>query len=836
MIARLIESARRGKGGLAVVEGPAGIGKTRIVESAIDLAGRAGLAVLRATCSEIEREYAFGVARQLFELALAEVSARERGRVLAGVAGRAPVVLGVELDPQRPLTPESAFAASHALFWLTANLATGHALLLAVDDAHWADTASLRYLHFLARRIADLPVALVVATRPPSASADSPDASTAGGDTTLASLIELAGPPLLPAPLSGVAVADLVRDRLGGEPDPTFVAACERSTDGNAFLLVELLRTLKAAGVEPTGAAARSVLDVAPDAVRRRLGAQLAALPAGATSLARALAVLGEAELPRAAAQAGIDLEQARRAARALEGASLLAAGRPLRFLHPVIAAGVTAGIAAGELADGHARAARLLAANGAPSDAVASHLLRTDPAGEPWTVEVLREAAAAAVDRGAPEAAAAYLRRAASEPPDPGVRAALLLELGRAETSAGSIDAALSTIRAGLAAGPDEATDAQLAVALSHAFDLKGDYEGSIGALDAARQRLSATAFDELTAIDHQLVAQALIDPAWRRRVEGRITLWQRDAQRGALADPVATVLACIAALAGGRPLSEWAPLLRVAAKDPGLRPYHTAVDINGWAFNGAVMALEWADCFEDADDEITAALADGRRRGDGPRVALLAACKARIAYRLGRLADAESWCRIGEGFAVGIEASSAYPFTLFDVLAEQGRVEEADELISSVAVAGGPENTAVVELMRGRVALAAGRHEESLERLLEAGEVLETLDFRHPNFVPWRAHAVAAAAGCGHDELARRLAEENLAISRRCEAVSARGRALRVQALVEASPADKQALLEESCAVLAGGPTRLDEAHSVVELGALLRAAGHRSAREWL
>ena len=106
----------------------------------------------------------------------------------------------------------------HALYWLTANLAAAQPLLLAVDDAHWADTGSLRFLHFLARRISELPVALVVATRPFVESAESAP--------ILGALLGLTEAPLRPAPLGETAVAELIRERFGEEPKHDFVTAC----------------------------------------------------------------------------------------------------------------------------------------------------------------------------------------------------------------------------------------------------------------------------------------------------------------------------------------------------------------------------------------------------------------------------------------------------------------------------------------------------------------------------------------------------------------------------------------------------------------------------------
>jgi hypothetical protein len=69
-------------------------------------------------------------------------------------------VAGALLDP--------SFAILHGLYWLCANLAQRCPVLLCIDDVHWADQASLRFLHYLGRRLEELRVAVVAAARPAS--------------------------------------------------------------------------------------------------------------------------------------------------------------------------------------------------------------------------------------------------------------------------------------------------------------------------------------------------------------------------------------------------------------------------------------------------------------------------------------------------------------------------------------------------------------------------------------------------------------------------------------------------------------------------------------------
>ena len=127
-----------------------------------------------------------------------------------------------------------------------------------------------------------------------------------------------------------------------------------------------------------------------------------------------------------------------------LAAAQILAPVRPLEFFHPLIGAAVREDIAPGARRVAHRRAAALVDVRlGEGSLArVAAHLLACGPAGDRWVVERLRDAAREALERGAPEIAASYLRRALSEPPLRRERAALLFLLGTAEWRAGQPDA----------------------------------------------------------------------------------------------------------------------------------------------------------------------------------------------------------------------------------------------------------------------------------------------------------------------------------------------------------------------------------------------------------
>lgn len=122
----------------------------------------------------LESAMAWGVVRQLVERSVSRYSGEIRAKILAGPSGAALKALDDAVhDPS-----EAELARTlHSLWWVAVDLSSTRPLLITVDDAHWADLSSLRFLVYLSRRIADLPIALVVATRPPATPARSPGRS-----------------------------------------------------------------------------------------------------------------------------------------------------------------------------------------------------------------------------------------------------------------------------------------------------------------------------------------------------------------------------------------------------------------------------------------------------------------------------------------------------------------------------------------------------------------------------------------------------------------------------------------------------------------------------------
>jgi hypothetical protein len=158
----LVRQAVAGEAGVVLVEGPAGIGKTRLLIEARAQAAEAGFRILRARGGELEREFAFGLVRQLFEPVLVDKEARRRA--LTGAAVAAEPVFEVRSVGEGG-GGDPSFALLHGLYWLTVNLSADGPLLVAVDDLPWCDRASLRFLAYLVRRLEGLPVLGAISVR-----------------------------------------------------------------------------------------------------------------------------------------------------------------------------------------------------------------------------------------------------------------------------------------------------------------------------------------------------------------------------------------------------------------------------------------------------------------------------------------------------------------------------------------------------------------------------------------------------------------------------------------------------------------------------------------------
>jgi DNA-binding CsgD family transcriptional regulator len=796
-----LDSARSGAGSLLLIEGPAGIGKTALADAARGRATRDGMRVLHARATELEQAFPFGVVQQC--LAPVVRRAEDRERLLQGAAALAePVLLAV--PPDGPPPPAGLL---HGLFWLVSSVADEAPVAIVVDDVQWADEPSLLFLAYLARRVESLPVALIVGVRTED------DAAPGRG---IAELLAIArGARLQPRPLGLEGVEQVLGEAGAGRVDREFAAACRAATGGNPFLLGELANALVSEGAPFTAGAVARVQTVAPATVAQAVTATLARLGAPPTALARAAAVIGDgAAFELTGELAGLEPEHAASAAAALVHAGLLGDARELRFRHPILGAAVAAAMPTHARDAAHRHAAELLRARGAGPERIAVQLIHTPPAGDARVVAELRRAAAHATASGAPETAAALLRRALAEPPDAPLRGEVLFQLGLAELATGRVTEGGERMQEAYRCAPDARTRG-LAVSTMGSFRID----------PRARDRIVSMAEEvlpELGPEDRDLALRIYAFLILNGRVD-RIP----EVEGATPAEASFLGHLVFAKMVPGARADEIADIARRAsAQAPAL------VEEGGtWlAATGIVLGLLWTHNLDEAERLIDQQIASARRRGSISDFAAAMTMRAQCRRRAGRLRDAEADART----ALEAELEPDWLFArgvppLVLTLVEQGRPDEAAaELAAAVPddeIIDAPPMTPVL-LARMWVRHAGRDHlgaradwEEALRRSRERGA--------NAGWIEDFAVAVDVHAALGNEERARALASESLEIAEAWGTPGARGIALHTCARVRDLDVD---MLRSASLLLADSPLRLDEARVRVALGAALRRAGHR------
>lgn len=816
-VAALIETVSDGAAAVLVLEGSAGIGKTSLAAQARERACERGLRVCFSRASQLEREFPFGVVRRWFEPVLAAASAAQRRRLLDGAAGLAePVVSPLAGGAEHRASP----AILHGLYWLTANLAAAGPLLLVLDDAQWADEPSLRLLNYLAARLEGLSVGVLIACRPPE-----PDE---GAGLLSQLLVDHLPEVVRPRALSVEGVELLLAERYEREPDRRFAEACLAATGGNPFYLGQLVGALAEAGVSPTADHADRVAAVSPPSVSR---AVLVRLSKSAQRMARALAVLDEPAEPRlATALAGLDDRAAGAAVDELARAGLVAEDGPLGLIHPIVGAAILSSLGSAERSDQHARAAGLLYQWGASSERIAGHLLATAPAGDPRVVLTLRDAAGAALARGAPEVAIRLLRRALAEPPAAGARGEVLLELGRLERRAGSPEAVDRLLEAHRSAA-DPIVRAQAVEALVWAI---GPDRGAIGRVlpdvDRAIVEVSALDRDLALRLEALRIGSLWLTPDARPEAGAR---FERLGELEGTTPGECVLLAMLARyrMDCGRPASEVAEAAERALRDPRTLELQGTESL--WLGNCAV-ALEKAERFEALESVLARALELARERGFASGFAGASVYRARLALRRGRPRNAEADARAAlDSAALPGDTRVATSALLIEALLEQGSLDAAQTVYEQTGMSEQlPDRRMVTALLisRGMLRHAQRQPERALADLRDAVQRIARYAAGTPAGMDARLLIVSILHELGRNEQALDAAQDALAIARDWGARGLLGQALRAHALLLGGE-EGLAQLREAVELLAGSPLALEQARGLIDLGAALRRGGRRA-----
>jgi DNA-binding CsgD family transcriptional regulator len=819
-------------GCVLVIEGTAGIGKSRLLESARSRAAQLGFRVLSARATELEEGFPFGVVRQLFERLVAEADDDERQRWLAGAAALAAEVLtGAPAPAPVPAAADPAYAWQHGLYWLASNLSSDAPLVLAVDDLQWIDRPSARALAFIARRLEGQPLALVLATRPLDPE-ETPVSATLVTDP--------ATQVLRPSPLTRAAVGAMIARRLEAEPHERFIAACLEVTGGNPFLIGELLDEAAACGLAPSAAAAGELAALVPRGVANTVLLRLSRQSPAAASLARAVSVLGDgAQVGDAARLAGLASAELEAATASLVFAGILESGGTVRFIHPILRTAIYGDLSPAQRERLHRDAAQLLAQRGAPCGQVAAQAMHTDPAANSKVVTLLRNAAREALVLGDAVGAAALLARALAEPPPPELRTAVVLELGQAHARAGAPEAVgpLSEI-------VNEAREPEMiaaaAIELSGMLFFAGRADEGAAILDRAQGRLrdSISARPSARAAREQLEV-ALLGVSYTSASARRAA----QATIARLEDPGGPATSALEAATLATMAIDEMMYVRSAARAADCAHRAIAAGLPPEPHRGeawAIVALAVLAATDALDEALRAAdemVARARELGAAAAVATILALRAFILTRRGDLlaaqADAQESMQLATDL-LGVEfVVLAVSAAVIVGLEREETPDSLRRLIDRVGIRYDTEFSPSSQLRYASALLraSAGNPEGAIEELMACELDDPALGVLNPAVLPWRSAAALLLADVGRHEEARVLAADELARAQAFGAPRAIAVALRADALVGPS-SDRADRLKRALELLEPLPTRLEQARVLVDLGATYRAAGKRAA----
>ncbi|MFH8791442.1 ATP-binding protein [Streptomyces sp. NPDC017941] len=815
-------SGRTNRGGLLVFSGEAGIGKTALLAEARRIARDRAAAVWVARGGETVKEVPFNVVRHLLQPALIPLTPEETREYLGDWHDIAGPALGItEPGSGRP-DPQ---AVCDGLVDVVTRLAGVHwPLVLIVDDAHWADQETLRWLAAFVERLDDLPVLVVVGHRPGEANGDSA--------VHLAAIRSAARPATVLRAFTPDAAAGLTRATLGEHADAPFCREVWAVTGGNPYESVELLAKVQDSGIEPVESSAAELRDLNRSARGRGLVDRIQELGTDVTQFAWAAAILGSAiPVELAASLIPMPLADAERCAKRLATARIVTSGEMgLEFVHPLIASEVYRSMPPATRTAFHGRAAWAVTQSGRGAAAASPHLLEVIPDDDPELVGQLRQAAAEHLAVGAPDAARRCLERALREPPRPGVHARVLYELGCATlltspvTTIGHLREALSMT--GLSQELRVDAVCRLSQALVHNDELG---EG-------------------LRVIDEE--AARLPDGTDRLRLRAVHFMWEgihageedapgRSRRLAALAGPLTgrdnaeralLILRAFDAMTRGENAEEVVELCDRALVNGRLAPGLGWTDTE-WGFELRLMlgsSYAFADRLDRAESLFTEAVRAYETAGwSGGHLALAHAFLGYVYRRRGRLRDAEKSLReslrladrvVQGGLPMHWEAASM----LIDTLLARGHAEQAKAVADQYGFAPPSASTIYVPdamSVRGRLLLALGHTEEGLNELEATAKALTARGQYNTVLAPW-AFDLARALAHEDPRRAADLVSDARAQAERFGTDTAIGEAVRCAAGL-ASGTRAVALYAQAVTYLEASPCAYEHAVARVEYG---------------
>ena len=452
--------------------------------------------------------------------------------------------------------------------------------------------------------------------------------------------------------------------------------------------------------------------------------------------------------------------------------------------------------------------------------------------------VEQLRLAADDATQRGAPDTAATYLRRALREPPHGHLRGAVLIELGSVllRLGEGATSVELVTEALDLADGPEQLADA--AIALRELLTYSGRPAEVVASLSPVVERLATDDPDWALEVELAMLASGILHETTGPIVAGRVRELGEEVLAGRLDHPHAVALVSMGLIFHGATpaasLSE--PTKRAAECWTTL-----GVPEQRRFLNHLLPALISLELYETAQALQEPAIRDAQRLGSSWQFAAWLSYRSFLNFVRGSVLDAEADAR-GALEAVQLTGQTIFsPFArawLMLAQLERGELEAADRVREESGIPSQPLSimAAIEAWACMRVVSARGDLREAADGLLQLGEALDRMCVATPSFISWRSDAASTLLRLGDREQARALASQELELARTFGAPRPLGIALRTFGLVDGGDNGLE-LLREAEAVLRSSQAALEHARALVELGAALRRAGERrEARDHL
>ncbi|MET0135060.1 MAG: LuxR C-terminal-related transcriptional regulator, partial [Kibdelosporangium sp.] len=802
----LVRHCLLGQGQVALIGGPVTSGKTELLHTFADRAGRAGLRFVSASCSRLERELPFGVTTQLFQN-MADPGGLPAGAqewLDKGVSGAIPT------STEANLSAPEVIQAFHALSLPLLELSAETPLLIGVDDLRHADLPSLHFLLYLIRRLRSARVILVVTDDVHIRSASLPFRA------------ELLRQPnfheIKVAPLSGSGVTRLLTERLGQPAGLRLQAEFLAATGGNPLLLHAMIDDYRASGDARTqgyGLALLSCVHRGEPAMHQ---------------LVRAIAVLGEDASPTELGRLiGAEPDAVEVTLSAMTAAGLLDHGT---FRHPVARQAVLDEIPASELSNLHCRAARVLHDMDKPATEVARHLRATSHALPGWAAGVLTEAAGQAQLSGRPDQAARYLELALQIPLDDEERTVLQVRLARAEWQVSPWDAGrhldplITAAHAGKLLCLDECALVKDLLWHGREKDAR-DLLSHIRQVGAGSQvePPELRDFELWLMYTHPQMASGHRAPGTTSRIDSPAAPHPDPWLRSAASLSVALARGqCHDAVDRAEQVLHDVPLSRDTP----------------WADEAAMLAiqvLQQADAVAAAGNWCDQLLAAARKAHSPISIALFANARAEIALKLGDFAVAAEHAQAalrclplkGWGVAASLPLGS-----LILAATRMGDFDEAARLLTVPPPDARFTSRYSLNYLhaRGHYYLATNHFHAAIADFLACGELMRKWGLDVAGLVPWRAAAGEAWLRLGNQDQSRQLVYDQLA---RLGTARSHARALSLRLLAVASPPTRRLqLLAEALELFEGAGDRFEQARVLADLGRANNTLGkNRRAR---